>query len=195
MPTGDRTTTSSLTAGIRARFSMRVFQLAQALKDYAADQPIRAVDESGQPKRLSDNSGDQVVSDIYLRGEFPPHGKARAQRPGDTPLDHFRNRLGDFSRAVERLTQAYSAVAEVLGDDGRPLTETYGVDGRDCNAWREEISQIDEELVVWGRTFKRVNGLKFGPTGRTFTQSEEDLAADIDVYADEDSEEDEVSAG
>jgi hypothetical protein len=177
------------------RTTQGVFQLAQALKDYAADQPIRAVDESGQPKRLSDNSGDQVVSDIYLRGEFPPHGKARAQRPGDTPLDHFRNRLGDFSRAVERLTQAYSAVAEVLGDDGRPLTETYGVDGRDCNAWREEISQIDEELVVWGRTFKRVNGLKFGPTGRTFTQSEEDLAADIDVYADEDSEEDEVSAG
>jgi hypothetical protein len=177
------------------RTTQGVFQLAQALKDYAANEPIRAVDEEGQPKRLSDNSGDQVVSDIYLRGEFPPHGKARAQRPGDTPLDHYRNRLGDLSRAIEKLKQAFSAVAEVLGDDGKPLADTYGVDRRDCDAWREEISQIDEELVIWGRTFKRVNGLKSGPSARNFTQNAEEFTEEVDVYADTDSEEDEVSAG
>jgi hypothetical protein len=172
-----------------------VFQLAQALKDYAASQPIRAVDEDGQPKRLSDNSGDQVVSDIYLRGEFPPHGKARAQRPGDTPLDHYRNRLGDFSRAVERLKQAFSAVTEVLGDDGRPLAETYGVDRRECDAWREEMSQIDEELIVWGRTFKRVNGLRSGPAERGFAPNDDGFVEEIDVYSEANPEEDEVNAG
>lgn len=172
-----------------------VFQLAQALRDYATNQPIRAVDEDGQPKRLSDNSGDQVVSDIYLRGEFPPLGKARAQRPGDTPLDHYRNRLGDFSRAVERLKQAFSAVIDVIGDDGRPLVETYGVDRRDCNAWREDLSQIDEELVVWGRTFKRVHGLKSGPSERGFATNDDGFAEEVDVYSDANSEEDEVNAG
>lgn len=172
-----------------------VFQLAQALEDYATGQPIRAVDEDGQPKRLSDNSGDQVVSDIYLRGEFPPLGKARAQRPGDTPLDNYRNRLGDFSRAVERLKQAFSAVTEVLGDDGRPLVDTYGVDRRDCNTWREELGQIDEELVVWGRTFKRVHGLKSGPSERGFDPNDDGFAEEVDVYSDANSEEDEVNAG
>jgi hypothetical protein len=190
----DRRTPGEVLDAMR-RTTQGVFQLAQALKDYAANQPIRAVDESGQTKRLSDNSGDQAVSDIYLRGEFPPHGKARAQRPGDTPLDHYRNRLAEFSRAVDRLKQAFSAVTEVLGDDGRPLAENCGVDRRDCDAWREDLSRIDEELVVWGRTFKRAHGLKSGPSERSFTPNDDGFAEEFDIYSDANSEEDEVSAG
>ncbi len=136
-----------------------VYQLAQALRDFAVeDQPIRAVDESGQIKPSVDRSGDQTVNDIYLRGEFPPPGKARAPRPGDTPIDVYENRINDFVAAVEQLTQSFSAIKDVTGDDGRSLVDTRGVDPRSCSTWREVLRNMDEDLIVWGSTFRRVFG-------------------------------------
>ena len=45
-----------------------VYQLAQALWDFGSDgQQIRAVDEDGQVKKLTDGSEDQMVNDGYLR--------------------------------------------------------------------------------------------------------------------------------
>jgi hypothetical protein len=135
-----------------------VLQLAQALADYATGDPIRAVDDDGAVKRLADQSGDQTVSDVYLRGEYPPAGKARAQRPGDTPTDRFHNRLNNFASSLDQLKQTFDAVCAVVGDDGRSLVDATGVDYRSCETWRECIGGIDEELVVWARTFKRAYG-------------------------------------
>ncbi len=65
----------------------------------------RAVDESGKAKKLADGSGDQPVNDAYLRGEFPPPGRARAPRPGNTSLDLYQNAFSAFIQAVEQLDQ------------------------------------------------------------------------------------------
>ena len=54
-----------------------VHQLGQAVRDFADGTTIRAVDEAGKPKDLSDGTGHQTVTDIYLRNEFPPPGKGQ----------------------------------------------------------------------------------------------------------------------
>lgn len=161
-----------------------VLQLVQALKDFSVNQPIRAVDENGQIKRLSDNAGDQMINDVYLRGEYPPPGKARAPRPGETPTDHYHNRLGDLARTVEELEKAFSAVSDVVGNDGRPLVEASGVDPRLCDAWRRQLSKIDEELIFWGRTFRRVYGTAPESSHQPSEVSEDDDVEKADVYAD-----------
>lgn len=141
-----------------------VFQLTQALRDYASGQPIRAVDESGEIKRLSDGSSNQFVSDVYLRGEFPPPGKARAPRPGDTPTDLYDNRINDFIAAIESLNQRFAAIRDVTGDDGRSLVDTRGADPSSCSEWRRVLRGIDDDLIVWGSTFRRVYGTTVEPS-------------------------------
>jgi hypothetical protein len=94
----------------------------------------------------------------HLRGEFPAPGKARAPRPGDTPDDRYRGRLSTLAGAVEAVEKAFADLTKVTGDDGRPLVDARGVDPRDCTAWRDVLRTVDEELVVWSRTFRRVYG-------------------------------------
>jgi hypothetical protein len=48
---------------------------------------------------------------------------------------------------VERIEETFTAIGSVAGDDGRPLVETRGVDSRECPAWRDVLSKIDEELI------------------------------------------------
>ena len=167
-----------------------VLQLVQVLRDFAADdQPIRAVDDSGQIKRLTDGSGDQLVNDVYLRGEFPPPGKARAPRPGDTPIDVYFNRINDFVEAVERLNQSVGAIRDVTGDDGRSLVDSRGVDPRSCLTWREVLRKIDEDLIVWGSTFRRVFGTSVEPAARDL---DDDDAGDSTESSEEYRESDEA---
>lgn len=146
-----------------------IYQLGQALRDFAADQPIRAVGEDGQALPLEDGSGMQTVNDVFLRSEYPPPGKAKSNRPGDTPLDHFENRISDFSRAMEVVEKTFRAIAEVNGDDGRPLVDTRGVDHRYADHWRALIRAMDEDLLVWSRAFRRTfgTGAKSGVAGYT----------------------------
>ena len=40
------------------------------------------------------------------------------------------------------------------------MVDVKGVDARDCKAWRELIGSMDEEFVVWSRTFRRVHGVE-----------------------------------
>jgi hypothetical protein len=163
-----------------------VFQLRQALQDFKNNsQQIRAVDENGQIKQLPDGSGALLVSDIYLRSEFPPPGKARAPHPGDTPIDVYNNRLGEFSQAVEHLEQSFKAIREVVGLDGRPLVDDRGVDPRACSAWREVISDVDEGLVVWSSTFKRMFGKGSDPVAQQSKDESESEGSseNEDVYA------------
>ena len=158
-----------------------VFQLAQALRDFAASRSIRAVDENGEVKQLADKSGEQMVSDFFLRDEFPPAGRARAPRPGDTPRDHFNNRVSKLSEAVEQLQRAFEAVASVLGDDGRPFVDSSGLDRKLAKVWRDQLDHIDEELLVWGRTFQQQYAASAPPV---FHSEDEEEPIVEDVYDD-----------
>jgi hypothetical protein len=168
----DRRTPGDVLDAMR-RTAQGVFQLSQALRDFSVDeQQIRAVDESGQVKKLEGGAGDQFVNDVYLRSEFPPPGKARAPRPGDTPTDVYHNCLNAFSQAVEGLEQSFAAIGDVIGDDGRSLVEARGADPRSCLAWRDVLRKIDEELIVWGSTFKRMYGTTAEPSSSEFSDGE-----------------------
>jgi len=152
----DRRTPGEVLEAMR-RSQQGIYQLGQALLDFASETPIRAVEEDGTPRMNKDGTY-TMVNDIFLREEFPPAGKKRAHRPGNTPQDHYQNRLSAFTGAMEELRKAFADLSSVRGDDGRPLVETQGVDSRDCVTWRDALSEIDEELVIWGRTFRRVYG-------------------------------------
>src|SRR5262249_46160576 len=71
----DRRTPGEVLDAMR-RSVQGVHQLGQALRDFAENNRIRAVEENGGVKRLTDGSDDQTVNDIYLQRELPPPGKA-----------------------------------------------------------------------------------------------------------------------
>jgi hypothetical protein len=137
-----------------------VHQLGQALRDYADGSAIRAVDEAGRLKQLADGVTDQAVSDVYLRMEFPPPGKAKAPTPGDTPMDRYNYALAQFGTALQALERAFTGLTKVVGDDGQPLVESRGVEPRLSDDWRTLLKRVDEEMGFWTRTFRRVIGAK-----------------------------------
>jgi hypothetical protein len=162
-----------------------VHQLGQALRDFGdenADNVIRAVDEEGEVKRLADDSADQTVNDIYLRREFPPPGKAKAASPGDTPTDRYNRAVSELEGALQSLDHTFTALTNVVGDDGQSLVEGRGVEPRLTDAWRDLLRRVDEEMVIWARTFRRTYGTKIGlPVER---QEDEEEVNDVDPYAD-----------
>lgn len=158
-----------------------VHQLGQVLTDFGADRPVRAVDEDGQVRHLAGGSEEQTVNDVYLRSEFPPHGKPKAAASGHTPSDRYDSRLAALSEAVDNIEQAFNALTQVVGDDGRSLVEARGVDPRLVKSWRDLLSEIDEELLVWGRTFRKVYGLAAASIEQDDDQEEVEEA---DPYAD-----------
>jgi hypothetical protein len=161
-----------------------VHQLAQALRDFSdenADNAIRAVDEDGIIKRLADGSTDQTVNDIYLRREFPPPGKAKAASPGDTATDRYNRALGVLEIALQSLDQTFTALTRVPGDDGQPMVDARGVEPRLTEAWRRLLARVDEEMIIWARTYRRTYGAKVGLPAET--QEDEDEDDDIDPYA------------
>ncbi len=169
-----------------------VRQLGQALQDFEQSRPLRAVDETGNVKRTSDASSDQTLSDIYLRNEFPPPGKAKAVRPGDTPTDHYNNALAALSGAFEQLGQCFDALSNVVGDDGQPIVDARGVDIRLTDPWREILRRVDEETVIWARSFRKTHGTKADAPDLRF--DDEDSDRDLDPYSDvEDDEEERVT--
>ena len=105
-----------------------VHQLAQALKDFTAGQLIRAVDDNGAIKEKADGSGELIVNDAYLRQQFPPPGKARARSGGAMPTEQLKDRRGRLERRLDKLEEAFKAVATVAGNDGNPLVDVDGVD-------------------------------------------------------------------
>lgn len=137
-----------------------VRQLGQALRDYeqSPSQPLRAVNEDGAVKRAADGSSDQTLSDVYLRNEFPPPGKVKAIRPGDTPTDRYQNALAALSKAFADLRQSFEAVAKVTGDDGQPLVDARGVDFRLTDDWRDILRKADEDMVIWARSYRKMHG-------------------------------------
>jgi hypothetical protein len=160
----DRRTPGEVLDAMR-RTIQGVHQLAQALRDFAEDRHIRAVNEDGSIRKLFDRSGDQLVTDVFLRDEFPPPGKGRTKRTGDTPTEQLHNRMVDFGEAMDRLQETFEAIGKVLGDDGSPLVEFNGTDPRSCVAWREVLKGVDDELTIWGRTFRKRHGTPPEPQG------------------------------
>jgi hypothetical protein len=155
-----------------------IHQLGQALRDFQTGPHIRAVDEEGQIKKLADGSTEQMVNDVYLRGEFPPPGKAKARRIGNTPSDRYENCLSAFSEAAQTLRTAFAAIGQVIGDDGRPLVEARGAEPRACEEWRSGLRNIEDELIIWSRTFQKAFGSKPEPRSDEFEADDDERESD-----------------
>lgn len=175
----DRRTPGEVLDAMR-RSIQGVHQLAQALRDFASETPIRAVDEDGQLKHSSDGSPDLAVNDIYLRNEFPPPGKAKAARPGDTPTDRYNNALSALGAALQALDSTFTVLTKVVGNDGQPLVESKGVEPRLTEAWRDTLGRIDEEMLIWARTFRKAYGSK---SGVSLEREEAGETEEMDPYA------------
>jgi Zn ribbon nucleic-acid-binding protein len=153
----DRRSPSEVLEAMR-RTVQGVHQLGQALRDFAAGQHIRAVEEDGTIKKRADGAGDLVVNDAYLRHEFPPAGKTRARSGGATPTEQLKDKVADLSEALDKLEESFKAVAAVVGNDGNPLVEVDGVDAQFCATRRQLLTRIGDELNFWGRTWRRRHG-------------------------------------
>ena len=178
----DRRTPGEILDAMR-RTPRGVAQIAQALRDFGVDRPIRAVDESGACKPLGDGSGDQLVTDVYLRDEFPPRGKARSRRrDAVTPLEVFEDRLSELGDAVAKLKDAHAAAAAVLGDDGQSLAEAEGIDPQLSGDWREVLDAVDDDLNVWARRFRKRYGrvAAASDVGPPSTVSDEGEGSNVD---------------
>ena len=181
----DRRTPGEVLDAMR-RSTHGVYQLSQALQDFEVSLPLRAVDEVGAVRRLEDGSADLTLSDFYLRSEFPPPGKAKAARPGDTPMDRYNCAVEALSKAFHELERRFSALTEVVGDDGQPILDSRGVELRLTETWRSLLRQVDEEVVIWARTYRKVYGAKANVVNGDIHSDDE--ADDFDPYADADDE-------
>jgi hypothetical protein len=176
-----------------------VYQLGQALKDFAEDRPIRAVDEDGVLLRDDGGSEEKLINDAYLRAAFPAPGKVPSTLSDDKPLDRYNKRLHVLSKAVDTLAQAFDDLASVIGENGRALVESRGVDPQSCAAWRDTLRRIDEDLVLWSSSFRKAFGTGAAyPTRQPIRPMEDagDLVIkdDDEIDADESCEREEVEA-
>src|SRR5208337_2880226 len=83
-----------------------------------------------------------------------------AARPGDTPTDRYNNAIAALSRAYDELDRCFDALSKVIGDDGQPMVDARGVDLRLTESWRETLRRVDEETVIWARSFRKMYGTK-----------------------------------
>ena len=175
----DRRTPGEVLDAMR-RSPQGIYQLGRAVLDFAEEQPIRAVDEIGNVKPLSDGSGEQIISDIYLRNTFPPPGKARkAPNPGDTPLDRYFGAQHDFEGVLENLREAFDALLTIYGDDNRPIADVRGAEPDLVTRWRTELQRMDEEMIIWARTYRQTYGTGLARNGSTV---DDEVATDINPY-------------
>jgi hypothetical protein len=151
-----------------------IYQLRQALDDFAADQPIRAVEPDGKVRLYPDGSAEMVVNDILLREEWPINGIKRPRSGGKTPDEKLNVSLIAFKQAMDAMLTTHKAVGEVTGDDGLSLIETIGADPHLCKDLRESLDGVNDDLLFWGRTFSR----RYGTTSKT---ADADLAGELDT--------------
>lgn len=191
----DRRTPGEVLDAMR-RKPQGIQQLGRALADYAEGIGIRAVGENGEVRRLEDDSADQVLSDVWLRNEYPPAGKAKAARPGDSPTDRYDRAVEALGGAMQELSRCFVALAGVAAEDGQPLVDRRGVEVRLTDPWRETLRSVDEELLLWTRAYRKRHGQArpallaaedHGEEGDTDDAVEEwDAANDADVVTDYD---------
>ncbi len=175
----DRRTPSEILDTMRRR-PLGIKQLAQALRDYRTDRPIRAVDDDGKVKQRPDGEGPQFVTDVYLRDTFPPKGKVRAKRNGSTPMEKYLAHQAELSNAIEQVRQTHQNLASEHGDDGVPLCEAEGIDPQHAAEWREILRELDDDLNAWSRRARKKIG-----ADTTSLRHAEDSADLLDEGADE----------
>jgi hypothetical protein len=177
----DRRTPGEVLDAMR-RSSHGIHQLGQALRDFEAGVAIRAVDEAGLPRQLTDGSAALTISDVLLRKVFPPPGRAKASRPGDTPSDRYDAAIEGLANAFHELDRGFEALTRVRGDDDQPIVDSRGVELRLTDAWRDLLRRVDEEVVVWARTYRKTYFVV--PTPGEFTSDQvedgEDPYSEVD---------------
>lgn len=157
-----------------------IHQLGQALVDHAARRPIRAVSADGQVMPLEDGHGDQVVTDNWLRGSFPPPGRQVSPAAQNTAHEKFMAAQAEVGEAFETLHRAVRRLTSVEGVDGRALIDTEGIDPIDANAWMEDLLAFMQLVPVWRSTHLARHGE--GSTGpdRTASVSSDDDKGEFD---------------
>jgi hypothetical protein len=135
-----------------------VQQLGRALNDYAAGKPIRVVEEDGTVVCDDDGTQEQLVNDTYLRNAFPPPGTVKRPASPQTANEKLEAALSDLGTAIDDLATAVAAVKSVTGIDGSSLVDANGVNSNHCAVWRRTLSEVDEDLVYWGRQFLQRRG-------------------------------------
>lgn len=142
----------------RMRTSFRgVHQLAQAIEDQGAGRKIRAVADDGS-RIWSDDGGDQVVSDNWLRSTFPPPGRPVAPAAPETAHERLLGGLSTFGDAMNELTAAFDLLSRIDGLGGRALIDSEGIDPHDADAWWSELMRVAQQLPVW----KAVHAARYG---------------------------------
>jgi hypothetical protein len=170
----------------RMRFSVQgVYQLARAHTDFAAGQPIRAVEEDGAFKQRPNGLGYVIVNDVYLREHFAAPGKLHARSGGATPREQLRDKLADLSDALDSLEETFKAVLGVTGTDGGPLVNELGADPQFCTRPRQLLSTISDEMHFWSRTFRQRLGVVTTPS---LGENAEDIDEEAGYDDDDDTE-------
>ena len=91
-----------------------------------------------------------------------------------------------LGNAFHELDQSFNALVDVRGDDGRPMVDARGVELRLCESWRELLSRVDEEVVIWTRTFRKAYGA--APNPSALRPEDDEADEEVDPYADLDND-------
>jgi len=171
-----------------------VHQLGRALTDQSAGIPIRAVDANGEIARADEDNQVPQINDTYLRNSFPAPGTVKKPASAETATEKLDAMLSELGSAVKNLEAAVAAVRAVKDVDGSPLVGSHGVKSAHCAAWRNTLSQIEDDLVIWGAHYRS----RAGTTAAVELEAPEDEAADaaealVDAW-DADAEDDDSAA-
>jgi hypothetical protein len=163
-----------------------VYQLRQALADFAGGRRIRLVDDTGQVVR--NQAGREVLAtDVALRNTFPRAGDGPAPVPAPTtPAEILGNALGVLGGAIQTVENAVKQVEAVRSDDGTPTIDSLGADRADCDACQAVLFDVLQKLPIW----KQRGVQRHGP-GHDAHDLDETLGEDdLDDRGDDDFDED-----
>lgn len=168
-----------------------VYQLRQALVDFAGGRRIRLVDEAGEVTR-NDAGREVIATDVALRTTFPRAGEGPAHVPAPTtPAEILGNALNVLGSAIQAVEDAVKKVEAVQSEDGTPAIDSFGADKGDCDIWRGVLLDVLEKLPLW-----KQRGLQRHGPGHDVRdpddQDQEDLEDDLDDDFDEDQDDPDV---
>jgi hypothetical protein len=158
-----------------------VYQLRQALVDFAGSRRIRLVDEVGEVSR-NDAGREVIATDAALRTTFPRAGEGPAHVPAPTtPAEILGNALNALGGAIQAVEDAVKKVEAVQSDDGTPAIDSFGADKGDCDIWRGVLLDILEKLPLW-----KQRGLQRHGPGHDVRDPDDPDQDDLDDDFDED---------
>jgi hypothetical protein len=144
-----------------------IHQLHRAIVDHnAGRRGLRAVNEDGSIRLTEDRAQDQTLNDVYLRSTFPKAGSPTRPSSTNTPDDALRDAAAVLGAAVRNVEEAMVALRAVKAADGADHVETVGVDLNHVSEWKSVLDAATEDLVFWGRTWKRRNHKGSQPAAR-----------------------------